>query len=291
MRIATSQLYDAPKARLTDLTGQADKLQAQIATGKRVATASDDAAAWSRLEGLKRDDADDTAFSGNVKLAQGLLAQADSTLGSVQNQIQRAQEIAVQAANGTLNPTDRAALGTELDSIVDDLMSLANSRDSRGQPLFGGADGATPFVRGSDGTIGYVGTGEPSPIAIGQDTNVSAGTTGDRAFGDMFATLHALGTALAAGTPPPAGTTDGLAAAADRLATARTSIGARAIRVDLQADRLTDAGAAREETRTTLDGVDTASAITELQKTLTILQATQASFSKLSGMSLFDYLR
>ncbi len=32
-------------------------------------------------------------------------------------------------------------------------------------------------------------------------------------------------------------------------------------------------------------------AITELQKTMTILSATQASFSKLSQLSLFDYIR
>ena len=31
--------------------------------------------------------------------------------------------------------------------------------------------------------------------------------------------------------------------------------------------------------------------ITELQKTLTVLQATQASFSKLTQLSLFNYLR
>jgi flagellar hook-associated protein 3 FlgL len=31
--------------------------------------------------------------------------------------------------------------------------------------------------------------------------------------------------------------------------------------------------------------------VVELQKTMTILSATQASFTKLSALSLFDYLR
>ena len=31
--------------------------------------------------------------------------------------------------------------------------------------------------------------------------------------------------------------------------------------------------------------------ITDLQKTMTVLSATQASFSKLQSLSLFDYLR
>ena len=40
-----------------------------------------------------------------------------------------------------------------------------------------------------------------------------------------------------------------------------------------------------------MEDTDITSAVTELQKTLTILQATQASFTKLTGLSLFDYLR
>jgi len=47
----------------------------------------------------------------------------------------------------------------------------------------------------------------------------------------------------------------------------------------------------REETRTAIEDTDIPTAVAELQKTLTVLQATQASFSKLTGMSLFDYLR
>jgi flagellar hook-associated protein 3 FlgL len=40
-----------------------------------------------------------------------------------------------------------------------------------------------------------------------------------------------------------------------------------------------------------LEDTDVTTAVTQLQKTLTILQATQASFTKLTSLSLFDYLR
>ena len=69
------------------------------------------------------------------------------------------------------------------------------------------------------------------------------------------------------------------------------SLGARAARVDLVAGQLTTAAADREDTRSGIEDVDVTKTITELQKTMTILQATQSSFSRLSSLSLFDYLK
>jgi flagellar hook-associated protein 3 FlgL len=291
MRIATSQVFDRPTARMASLSAQADKLQAQISTGKRVTNASDDAVAYRQLAGLDRADADDKAYGANIKLAQGLVAQTDGVLGSVEDRIQRAQELTIQAANGTLAPSDRAAVATELDSIIDDLMSLANTQDSRGQSVFGGGDGGPAYVRGSDGAITYAGTGQTSPIPVGDGVAVQPGVPGPTAFGDMFARLQAISAAVMTGDAPPADALDGLRETGDQLAAARASVGARGMRLDLEAGRLTDNKVDRDDSRTALDGVDVSASITELQKTLTILQATQASFTKLAGLSLFDYLR
>mgnify|MGYP002718311967 CR=1 FL=1 len=72
---------------------------------------------------------------------------------------------------------------------------------------------------------------------------------------------------------------------------AQASVGARAVRVDLQAAYFTQVSTDREAARSEMEDVDVTTAITELQKTMTILSATQASFSKLSSLSLFDYIR
>ena len=47
----------------------------------------------------------------------------------------------------------------------------------------------------------------------------------------------------------------------------------------------------REAKRSGLEDTDITTTVVELQKTMTILSATQASFTKLSALSLFDYLR
>lgn len=298
MRIATSQLYNRPASLMTQLTAEADRIQTQIATGKRIQTASDDPASWLRLQGMKQQTADDAAYASNIAMAQGILAQTDSTLDSVESQLQRALELATQASTGTMSDANRKAVSEELNAIRDSLFGLANTRDVRGQPLFGGATGEVAYVQAADGTISFAGTGEPSPIPIGDGISIQGGVTGARAFAsgssDVFAVIGAFADALEAGGDVKAAgdaALDGVNASIETVGLARASAGARAARLEMDTDRLVDAGEARESARTALEDTDVTTAMTQLQKTLTILQATQASFSKLTSLSLFDYLR
>jgi flagellar hook-associated protein 3 FlgL len=298
MRIATSQIYNRPASLMTQLSAEADRIQTQIATGKRIQTASDDPGAYLRLQGIRQQAADDGAWSANITMAQGLLAQTDTTLESVESQLQRALELATQASTGTMSDTDRKAVAEELTSIRDALFGLANTKDVRGQPMFGGATGDIAYVKAADGTISFAGNGEPSPIPIGDGVSVQSSVTGTRAFGsgasDMFAILGDFAAALEAGGDVKAAgnaALDGINASLESVSLARTSAGARAARLELDADRIVDAGEARESARKELEDTDITTAVTELQKTLTILQATQASFTKLTSLSLFDYLR
>lgn len=298
MRVSTSQMFDRPLSLMTQLTAQADKAQTQIATTKKIDGAADSPAAWLRLQGLARAGADDTAYGANIKLAQGILAQSDGTLDSVQSQLTRAKELALEASNGTLTDENRLAIAEELDSIRDSLFGLANTKDVRGQPLFGSATGDTAYAKAADGTISFVGTGDPAKIPVGDGDAVQPSVGGAQVFAaggsDMFAVLADLSAALKTGGDISGAAADGLTgidSSLDSVAAARASIGARAARLDLSADQLVDAGEARESERSGLEDTDIPTAITQLQKTLTVLQATQASFSKLSSLSLFDYLK
>ncbi|MDV3458507.1 flagellar hook-associated protein FlgL [Sphingomonas sp. HF-S4] len=298
MRVATSQLYNRPASLMTRLTADADRIQTQIATGTKLLAPSDDAGAYLRLQGISRQNANDGAYAANIGMAQGLLAQTDTTLESVEAQITRALELATQAANGTMSDTNRAAIGKELESIRDTLFALANTKDVRGQPLFGGATGDVAYVRNADGSIGFAGgPNEPSPIPIGEGVTIQGTVTGTRAFAsggsDVFAVLANFAAALGNGGDAKAAADTalgGLKSGLESVTLARASAGARSARLELDTERLTAAGEAREDVRSALEDTDVTTAVTELQKTLTILQATQASFSKLSSLSLFDYL-
>lgn len=298
MRISTSNVFSGPTRQMALLASQADKLQTQISTGLRFTNASEDATGFRRVTALKRDAASDTAWASNIKLAQGLLAQGDTALQSVETQLQRAQELAMQAGNSAMTDSDKAQIARSIEVMIEDLLALANSKDLRGQPLFGGAAGDSAFARNADGSIGYTGTGDPASIPIGEDSSIHPTVSGEAAFAagdsDMFAVLQALSAALKTGgdvTEAVGDALDGIGFALEQVAGARSSIGARAYRLDLEMERIDAAEITREEARSGIEGVDMSTAIGELQKTLTILQATQASFTKLTSLSLFDYIR
>src|SRR3546814_19149884 len=58
---------------------------------------------------------------------------ADSAAESMSNQLVRARELAIIAANGTMTATDRQNISTELAQIIEQVLALANTRDSSGQ--------------------------------------------------------------------------------------------------------------------------------------------------------------
>lgn len=303
MQISTNQFYNQSNAQMLSLTQQADTLQTQISTGQKLQAPSDDVVAYQRLQTLSQATADDTAYSTNVDTAQSLLNQSDSTLTSITAQIQRAQELTVEANNGTLSDTDRQAISTELESIVQTLASLANTKNSQGQALFGGTQGGDPVTTNADGSVTINDTGQPAAIPIGDNQTIVPGDTASTIFGgvqtasgttDLFSIISNLASALDAGgdvTAAASAAGDALTSAANQVSSTQASVGARGARLTLVTNTMTDAATNRETERSSLEDTDVTTAVTQLQKTMTILQATQASFSKLSSLSLFDYLK
>ena len=294
MQISTTLFYDMAAKRMTTLTNRANVLQTQIATGKRVQSASEDAALAQQVAEFDRKDADSDVYQTNLNLAGSLLNQADGVLTNMSGQLQRAKELAVQAANGTQTPESRKLIGVEMASIVDSLVGLANTRNLRGQPLFGTEDGTKAVTDNGDGTFSFA-TTNVSEVPIGDGQMVQATESASRIFDlggtDTLTMLAALAATLSNGAAPDTGAIDDLTKANDQVAFVQASVGARGARVELQQSQLTTASVDRAALRSSVEDVDITSSIAELQKIMTVLSATQASFSKLSGLSLFDYLR
>lgn len=298
MQISTSLFYDTAANRLSKMNDRAAVLQTQIATGKKILKPSDDPAAAQQIAEFDRKDADAAVYGTNLTVAGSLLDQADGVLTQIASQMTRATEIATQAANGTQTDATRKILGTELQSLVGALVGLANTRNVRGQPLFGTADGTPAVTDVGNGTYQYAPTNVSEvPIADGQ--SVQASESASRIFDigggkDALTMLSTLASALMAGGDVSATISeslDGLSAANDQIANVQASVGARGARVDLQQQLLTTANTDRADLRSKIEQVDVTDAVVQLQQMMTAISATQASFSKLSSLSLFDYIK
>ena len=298
MQISTASFSDLNAKRISAMTARATQLQTEIATGKKVQAPSQDPAVSQQLAEIARKDQDAEVYGKNMTLAGSLLDQADGVLGQIGTQIQRARELVTKAANGTETVESRRIIGTELASIVDAIVGLANTRNVRGQPLFGTPDGTLAVTRDTDGVFQYATTNVSEvPIADGQSVQAteSAARIFTQADGtDTLKMLSDLAAALkdnATDGSAANAALDKISAATDQVSLVQASIGARSARVELQQSLATTANTDRGDLRSKLEDTDVTSAVIELQQLMTALSATQASFTKLSGLSLFDYLR
>ena len=296
VNLSTNLFYSRTTASMQKLAAQFDNLNEQISTGKKLIAPSDDSVGYQRLQVINRANADGVQDAANVTIAQSVLQQAGTSLSQMTEQLQRASELVIQAKTGTNSASAADAIATELEGILQSIVSLANGKDARGMPLFGGKDAdAAAVTLGAGGSLGFA-EGKAAAMPIGDGQSVEA-TVNAKDFlsveggGDLGSALTTIVAALRADATVPEGASDTLTAVSDQVVATQTSLGAREARVDLQAAQIKSAADDREVTRSGIEDADVTETVIELQKTMTILQATQASFSKLSSLSLFDYLR
>ena len=293
VNLSTSLFYGRATGTMQSLQSKIDTLYNQASTGKKLIAPSDDSVGYQRLQGIVRANADGVQDLATVKLAQAVLQQAGTAIGQISDQLQRASELVIQGRTGTNSATGRTAIATELEGLLTSIVALANGKDVRGAPLFGGKDDGAAVTQDVAALRFAPGKASPLPIGDGQhvEVSVNAETFLKTDAGDLASALNAIITALRGDGEVPADAADTLKAIGDQTTATQASLGARAARVDIQAAQIANAADDREIARTGIEDADITATITELQKTMTILQATQASFSKLSSLSLFDYLR
>lgn len=325
MQISTANFYNRASSQMGRLNSDLNRLNTELSTQKRLNVASQDSTSWMMLGGIKKDDADSAAYRSNITLSRGLLAQADTALDNADERLVRVRELATRAGTETLNAKDKAAIATELSQIRDGLMAIANGRDVRDHPVFGGTGDVAFTKDATTGAITYTGNQSIANVRIGDASEIQVGIDGGRVFSganggvDIFAMIDDLKTAMEMPTDKPVvdpnvpvdplappfdaeaarkAYTTKISTALTKLDTAEAQItsaraanGARAARLEIESSQLENVGIDREEARSALEDTDIATTMVEFQKTLTILSATQASISKLAGMSLFNYLK
>ncbi|MBT41664.1 MAG: flagellar hook-associated protein 3 [Idiomarina sp.] len=84
---------------------------------------------------------------------------------------------------------------------------------------------------------------------------------------------------------------DDLSTGNDQVLSARSGVGARINVMENANNSNADFQVVNKETRASIEDIDWATAITDLTKSETILEASRQIFSRVSGLSLFDYLR
>ena len=197
MRIATANAFDAGIDTLSRRQAELSALQEQLTTGKRVGRASDDPAAAARAERALASIGRSETSQRAVDASRVLMTQAESTLGDAGALLQRARELMVAAGNASYGDAERKGIADELQSLRDQLLSLANSGDGAGTYLFGG-QGSTqkPFADTAAGVQFVAADGEmrtEHPTGLPLTTDGAAAWLEARTGNGVFVTSAAPG--------------------------------------------------------------------------------------------------
>ena len=168
----------ATQRALTETQKDSSVSLERLSSGLRINSARDDAAGLAisnrftaQINGL-------TAAMRNANDGISMLQTADGALSEITDNLQRMRELAVQAANGTNQATDRDALDAELQQLVAEIERVADSTQFNGNTLFDGTFTSDIQV-GADNAV----TDAFNQITVGTNSFIDAqtatlGTTG-----------------------------------------------------------------------------------------------------------------
>ena len=294
MRISTAQYYKTNADQLQTRQNKVAEVQAKLGSGKQLLHPSENpskADLISRLESGKERQA---VYGKNVDAAQTRLTSEEAVLTSMTQIMQRITELTVQGGNDTLAPEDRAVIAAEVKALRDELLNLANTQDINGNYIFSGNKVQSPaFVESSSGVVTYNGDHGRLQINVSDVRRLSINTIGPELFSTAdFAALDDLVTKLNADNG--AGIRSAISAVEtinNKLTVSYGTMASRVAAIESQRTIIEDTELRIDELLLREDDLDYAEAVTELTQESVALQALQASFAKLSQLTLFNFIR
>ena len=307
MKISTHLMFERASHQMTSAQTNLAKSQAQLAQGKQIINPSDAPDQASTVQRLKSILTRQDSYQTALNTVQNRLQGEDSTLSSVSDLLIRAKEIAVQANNDTLSSDNRKALGVELQGLRDQMLSLANTKDTNGNYLFAGSKVTQPpFVSVAGSSPQYVGDQTRMKVMVGENRSMPINRTGTDAFVPVNRTLPDGSTQgvgffnvmddLIKGVntsdrPKMQGGLGELDTLLGGLSMARANIGSGLKGIEQQTSVIEDTVLNLKTTLSSVEDLDYASAITKMNQQMLSLEAAQSSFAKISQLNLFNYIK
>jgi len=143
LRINTNIASINAQRQLGMTTDNLSKSLEKLSSGLRINHAADDAAGLAISEKLRAQVRGYGVAERNAQDGISLIQTAEGALESIGDILQRMNEIAEQAANGTYNTTDLAALSSEVGQLASEIDRIASNAKFNGITLLAGSSSVT----------------------------------------------------------------------------------------------------------------------------------------------------
>ena len=184
MKISNSYLFDQATKNIQTAQSDVSKSREQIASGKSLVRPSDDTGKLRSIEILKSQQRKVESYENSMNYLTDRFQLEESVLGSASDILIRLKDLAIQAANDSMATSDRDIIATEVESLRDELLGIANTRDVEGNFIFGGSKSDTkPFVMNqSTDVVQYAGDNRRLFTAVSDTRVLESNTDGTKVF-------------------------------------------------------------------------------------------------------------
>ena len=294
MRISTAHLFNTNVEQLQSRQSSMAEAQAKLATGEQLLYPSDDVSKSNLIASLKSAQQRYAVYTKNLDEAESRFSTEESVLSSMTRVVQRLEELAIQGGSDTLGATDRDIIAAEIGALKTELLRLGNTTDINGNYIFSGNKFDEPtFTQDSSGVVHYGGDFSRFKLNVSDVRQLQLNTLGPELMStEDFAAIDNLIEQLSSDNGEGVREAlDEISGIGENLTVSYAAMGSRASAIESQREVIEESQLRFDQLLMKESDLDYAKAVTELTKESLALQAIQASFAKITQLSLFDYVR
>jgi flagellar hook-associated protein 3 FlgL len=294
MRITSSMMMETTLRNIEINQQRTEQLQSQISSGYRITKPSDDPIGTSQAMDLQHTLDAAKQYDTNMDNASSWLNTADSAFNGVTQAISRANELAVQAANGTLGASDLQSIHAEVVQLQQHILDISHSQYGNAY-IFSGTNTNKPgYVQAADSSTmpgAYQGNSQPILREIAPGVSMSVNADAQATFDPVFKALSTLETGLANDDTTAIQSSIGqLSQALDSVNLSRADVGAKVNRIQLLQQQASTNELGLTSRLSNVKDTDMAQAITDFSMAQATYQASLKAAAQSIQPSLLDYI-
>jgi len=304
VRISTNSSYAVGSFDMDNLQSNIQHMQQQMDTLQRVNTPSDDPVASTQILQLNQSSGRNSQFLNNTQGVNAQLTMVDQALGNTSTLLSNMKSLVVQAGNGAIDSQQLKMMQQQVNQNFTELIGYGNATDGRGDYLFGGNRVRTPpFVADSAMTTSYTGDTGQRVVQITDSRSLPVTQVGSLVFGNgssptaLFDAVQQFSQLLGQDPKPADYPTqlstimNSLDDAQNQILTSQAAVGAAEQENNNTQESNQGLGVQYQTAVNHLQSLDLPKAISDFTMAQTSLQYSQLTYSKVTKLSLFDYIQ
>jgi len=194
VRITDKFKYDLFLYQFNTVKNSLDRVQEQIASQKKVNRPSDDPVAFSTYVGLNAESILYEQLDKNIQHVTTFGRVYETCFNTMGDLLADAKEVAINHASGSMDSALRETAVTQVESLIEQLVTLGNTVDGDTYVFGGKQSTAAPFRLNPDYSVDFlvaVGSDAANEIYVDRGSTAQYNISGKEAFYDRLKTLYA----------------------------------------------------------------------------------------------------